>query len=60
LLGKLSRGIFSTRLERRSEIMSKTDELLKLLQSLPADQATEADRKRWLEQARQIREAFSK
>ncbi|MBP6009419.1 MAG: hypothetical protein ACO1G7_01215 [Bacteroidota bacterium] len=60
LLGKLSRGIFSTRLERRSEIMSKTDELLKLLQSLPADQATEADRKRWLEQARQIREVFSK
>ena len=40
--------------------MSKTDELLKLLQSLPADQATEADRKRWLEQARQIREVFSK
>ena len=34
--------------------MSKTDELLKLLQSLPADQATKQDRKRWLEQARQI------
>ena len=60
LLGKLSRGIFSTRLERRSEIIAKTDELLKLLQSLPADQATDADCKRWLEEARQIREVFSK
>lgn len=60
LLGKLSRGIFGSRLERRSEITARCEELIGTLNSLQAEGAAEQDKKRWLEQARQIREAFSK
>jgi hypothetical protein len=60
LLGKLSRGIYATRVERRSAIAAQCNDLVKTIQSLPAEAGTDPDRKRWLEQARQVHEAFTK